>query len=307
VVAELPTKRQHLAGVLGPDGLIYAIGGFRGGEGATGAVEAYDPETNSWTRLAALPTPRYGLAAVVGDDGRIYAIGGQYDSSGPSVDGDSVVVEAYTPATNTWAVAPSLPNGRYMVAAVAANDGLLYAVGGFSVNPAETLSNATTLDPGADAWSDVGDSMTTPRSSHATVLGTDGRIYAVGGYDSNDELQSLEYYQPGTFGWHTLPSMPTPRKDVAAVVGTDGRIYVLGGNSWISLGQPLSTAVEIYAPEASAWTSGASLPAGRWAHAAVRAPDGKIYLLGGQRAVIPPSVPNDSEQSGIVDVFVPDP
>jgi hypothetical protein len=45
-VAPMPTPRSGLAAALGPDGLIYAIGGG-GGTTTTAAVEAYDSFTNS--------------------------------------------------------------------------------------------------------------------------------------------------------------------------------------------------------------------------------------------------------------------
>jgi non-specific serine/threonine protein kinase len=53
---------------------IYVFGGETD-QGATGAVEAYDIETDSWTTLESMPTPRYGHgAAVVGFT--VYLIGG---------------------------------------------------------------------------------------------------------------------------------------------------------------------------------------------------------------------------------------
>jgi hypothetical protein len=57
---------------MGPDNLIYAIGGV----GGPNIVEAYNPSTNKETAVAPMPTARHGLAAVTGTDGRIYAIGG---------------------------------------------------------------------------------------------------------------------------------------------------------------------------------------------------------------------------------------
>jgi hypothetical protein len=301
----MPTPRQYLAAVYGPDGLIYAIGGIRevGGDNISGVVEAYNLSMDSWTTRAPLPTPRYGLAAVVGNDGRIYAIGGQYDDgNSPFTDGDSVKVEAYIPATNAWEEVPDLSNGRYKTAAVSVNDGLIYVIGGFSVNPIETLSTVSTYELGASSWLDSPDGLTTTRSSHAAAIGLDGKIYAIGGHNDGTEIDAFEYYEPGLVGWYTLPPMPTPRKDLAAATGIDGRIYVFGGNS-----RGNSNAVEIFDPGNHSWGRATSLPAGRYGHAAVTAPDGRIYIIGGRRAVIPPSVPNQTEQTGKVEVFVPDP
>ena len=59
-VAPMPTLRDHLAGV--SDGkFFYAVGGrVLSADKNLGAVERYDPATNTWTRLPALPTPRVG-------------------------------------------------------------------------------------------------------------------------------------------------------------------------------------------------------------------------------------------------------
>ena len=45
----LPTGRGGLAAVTGPDGLIYAIGGYNGG--AIGTVEVFDTVTGSWATV----------------------------------------------------------------------------------------------------------------------------------------------------------------------------------------------------------------------------------------------------------------
>jgi N-acetylneuraminic acid mutarotase len=74
-VASMPTARNALAAVTGPDGRIYAIGGHSKG-GITNTVEAYNPTTNSWTTEKSMPTSRGQLAATAGKDGRIYVIGG---------------------------------------------------------------------------------------------------------------------------------------------------------------------------------------------------------------------------------------
>ena len=66
------------------NGVLYAVGGYGPlsfpGEFPTGAVDAYDPSTNSWTTKASLPTPRAGLAVGV-VSGILYAVGGIADNT----------------------------------------------------------------------------------------------------------------------------------------------------------------------------------------------------------------------------------
>src|SRR5256885_3364032 len=85
-VAPMPTKRGSPVAVTVGD-RMYVIGGAVTGpkEAAvhparahysTGAVEEYDPATNSWRPRAPLPTPRnHATAGVV--NGKVYVIGGR--------------------------------------------------------------------------------------------------------------------------------------------------------------------------------------------------------------------------------------
>jgi hypothetical protein len=85
-------KRDELAVALGPDGKIYAIGGYGGGGSLTQndsgdnskgssnclrTAERYDFVTGQWEMLPEMNEARRALAAVALPDG-IYAIGG-YD------------------------------------------------------------------------------------------------------------------------------------------------------------------------------------------------------------------------------------
>ena len=295
--AVMPTSRTMLAAVVGNDGLIYTFGGYLEHGPATGVVEVYNPALDSWSTRAPMPTPRYGLSAVVGSDGRIYTIGGQYDSSvSPSVDGLSVKVEAYSPSTNTWQQLPSLPDGRYLGSAVAASNGKIYASGGFSVQPITILGSVVSFAPGDSAWT-TSDAMTTSRAGHGTVA-IGNRIYAVGGYDNADnDLRAFEYYQPGLPGWNTLPLMPTARKMLAAAT-SGGRLYAIAGNAPSGANQGV---VERYDPATNTWSKAASLVNGRFDHAAVSLPDGRIFILGGERGG------DTTNTTGVVEVYVPDP
>ncbi len=118
-----------LAATLGPDGLIYALGGFNSiGLSPTSVVEAYNPVTNSWTTKASLPTANATLAAALGADGLIYAFGGYGSSSTPST------VDGYDAVSNTWTSEASMPTAREALAAVSDPNGLIYAFGGLGSN-----------------------------------------------------------------------------------------------------------------------------------------------------------------------------
>jgi len=78
LVTQIPTERRDFATAV-VDNKVYLIGGtlFKNQEGPYGisTVEVYDPQINTWQRVAEMPTPRsIAQAAVV--DGIIYVFGG---------------------------------------------------------------------------------------------------------------------------------------------------------------------------------------------------------------------------------------
>ncbi len=187
----VPTPRCWLAAATGPDGLIYALGGWKGSNQIHAVVEAYDPASDSWVTKKPMPTPRAGLAAVTAS-GRIYAIGGG--------DNNSVfkTVEIYDPATDTWTSGPPLPLPRTGLAAAVGPDGRIYAIGGNDDTAAATAS-VFSLDPAAPVagWAQ-GDLMSTERALLGVATGSDGRVYAIGGYrsDTNSVLDTFEAFNP---------------------------------------------------------------------------------------------------------------
>ncbi|MEK7474831.1 MAG: kelch repeat-containing protein [Candidatus Coatesbacteria bacterium] len=141
--ALMPTPRfLHSAVAVG--GRIYCIGGITaliGGVSNTnvkieyvGAVEVYDPATNTWTAMAPMPTPRGGAGAASPGNGMIYVAGGI--AKGTS----TPACERFNPQANRWDARapfnlPGLPAGPGRVGLVVAappSGTVLYAVGGES-------------------------------------------------------------------------------------------------------------------------------------------------------------------------------
>jgi non-specific serine/threonine protein kinase len=131
---ELPTPREHLAGVT--DGqFVYAVGGRNlSSDQNLGAFERFDPETEQWTKLPDLPTPRGGLGAAV-LDGRIVTAGGE---SPTQVFG---TVEIFDLAAGTWSAGPAMLTPRHGMA-LGVLGSTLYAVDG-ARQPSHTDSSAT--------------------------------------------------------------------------------------------------------------------------------------------------------------------
>ena len=92
----------------------------------------------------------------------------------------------------------------------------------------------------------------------ATVTGPDGRIYIMGGGDSNGQFNTVEAYDPATATWTTVAPLLTPLQNFSAATAND-RIYVFGGDTTNDLSSRTG-AVESYDPATNTWSYVASMP-----------------------------------------------
>ncbi len=115
------------------------IGGRVGAAGMTAAsntnvVEEYDPATDAWGGVRArMPSARSAMASGV-YGGRIDVTGGEFQDS--QMMATFRALEAYDPASNTWAVLPSMPVARHGLAGAVVGHRLHMVSGG--VQPAGT-------------------------------------------------------------------------------------------------------------------------------------------------------------------------
>ncbi|MCL1978009.1 MAG: hypothetical protein FWG55_07930 [Candidatus Bathyarchaeota archaeon] len=103
-----------------------------------------------------------------------------------------------------------------------------------------------------------------------------GKIYAIGGSNSDGELAVNEMYDPGTNKWYTKMSMPTARTGFAIAV-YESKIYVIGG----SVGDSFTGNVEVYDTINNIWQPMVSMPTPR-ADLSANIVEDKIYLIGGK-------------------------
>jgi N-acetylneuraminic acid mutarotase len=125
--------------------------------------------------------------------------------------------------------------------------------------------------------------MPTVRWNLGAATGTNGLIYAIGGYynyDSPPQLSANEAYDPATNQWTEEAPMPTARLSLGVVAVPDGRIFAIGGESGIPP-WPVFDTVEVYQPSTNTWSTEASLPESRSGFGATLGSDGNIYLFGG--------------------------
>jgi hypothetical protein len=131
--APMIAPRVYLAAAASTNGRVYVIGGTDWSLVSIGAVEEYDPGSNTWTNCSTgcslMRDPRWALGAAAAPTGLLYAIGGIRSTTG--VVG---TVEEFQPAVNAWSECgsscASMVVPRHRVAVAAAANGKLYAIGG---------------------------------------------------------------------------------------------------------------------------------------------------------------------------------
>jgi N-acetylneuraminic acid mutarotase len=138
-VKPMPTPREHLSAA--SDGrYLYAVGGRDlSADKNAGALERYDPASDTWTTLKAMPkaTGSVGAAYVAG---QVVALGGEGTTS------VSNTVQAYDVKSETWSQLTPLPTGRHGVAVTALKDSL-YAIGGATTaGHVQSTAEADVLD-----------------------------------------------------------------------------------------------------------------------------------------------------------------
>ncbi|TGD82216.1 malectin domain-containing carbohydrate-binding protein [Hymenobacter wooponensis] len=140
--APMPDARCHFA-TAHVGGKIYAMGGQVGHDGPyndVSYVQAYDPATDTWTRLHDMPYIRsHSEPATFVVDGKVMLVGGR---SGRPNGFDNVLnnVTTYNPATDTWTEQAPLLDHLFGPAAEAIGNVLIVSNGGLNqaTNPQTT-------------------------------------------------------------------------------------------------------------------------------------------------------------------------
>lgn len=268
------TSRAIFPAVASPDGRIFALAGvFRSGAVATNRCEVYQPSTNSWQSIASVG-PLWGAAAVSLTSGHILLIGGF--SGGPLAS-----VFEYSPETDTWSTAPSMPTRLYNLAATRGVDGRVYVFGGNTIST-ETTS-ALVYDPALRRWGTIRSLPRARGNLPAAITAPDGRIHIIGGSIVSPSRETtpvaeVDIYIPSSDSYVDGPTLPPVRPYSGIALGIDGRVYLVGG----SVGSAETTSVYSYSLANSTITPVTPLPFPLQYHTLVGTPDGFIVALGGR-------------------------
>ncbi|XP_078699703.1 kelch-like protein 24 [Branchiostoma floridae x Branchiostoma belcheri] len=209
-------------------------------------VWLYQPELESWSRLAKMNTNRYNhkLAVV---QGKVYAIGGRDDFVALSG------VEIYDRNQNRWKDGILLPQPRYHHAA-AVLDGSIYVMGGFAADHKPTATTYR-FTPGESQWKEMGNM---PRAGGRVTAATlKGTIYVAAlGEGWMCRWEPQEYWN-----WVKLPVLVP---SMCAMTAYQGKIYITGGYNSGGVKQ-----ITCYDPETQTYKSAGHLLNGVYGHACV--------------------------------------
>lgn len=137
VKAPMPTGREGLGAAVGTDGTIYAIGGgtdhYDRFYSCSAVVEAFNPRTNTWSRMPPLPQPMCGVTTGSTSHGTIVAVGGSTVAGGEQasrITSATGRLLAFKPGGHRWTVLARAPLPRKHAGAVVEPDGTVYLIGG---------------------------------------------------------------------------------------------------------------------------------------------------------------------------------
>lgn len=209
------------------NGKLYVFGGLvQWPAPAVAEVWEYDPANSMWTEKTPMPRGRGAMGVAVADD-KVYLFGGL--AAGAAVKD----VGVYDPAMDSWedlSITHPMPTARDHFAAVAAPNGLLYAIGGRQVSIDSVVGTVEAFDPVERRWLTGYPNMPTARGGHAAGL-MHGRIVVVGGEGANNPagvFMQAQEFDPISNTWRALTNMPAGRHGTMAVV-IDHTLFIPGG------------------------------------------------------------------------------
>jgi hypothetical protein len=230
----LSTSRDGSTLTLLPDGRILVAGGYSyQAEAVLGSAEIYDPESGTFSLVAAAMTAaREGHCAVLLPAGQVLLLGGA----------PTAFAERYDPVGGTFtSTLGSMIQPRDGATATLLPDGKVLVCAGYLHGTVNLLASAELYDPSTDRFTPTSGSLNVPRSGCQAILMPNGKVLLIGGNSgSGDPLVNGEWYDPATGAFTLVPYLETSRAGFSATLLGSGQVLVAGGAT--STGQTSASA-----------------------------------------------------------------
>ena len=213
-----PYRVQYHAAVAAGDGSVIVLGGSRGENIVSDAIDRFDPVTRTFTRIGTLRTGRFNHTATRLADGRILVLGG-----GVSLD-IGAVADVVDPRSGGVSDGGRLQQTRVRHATVALADGRALVVGGYNRSTVELW------DPATSSFRLVTARMAHVREYPTATLLADGRVLIAGGDTIAPTYLFAEIFDPRTETFAPVDSPLTERRYFHTAQRTaNGRVLIVGG------------------------------------------------------------------------------
>jgi len=221
--------------------------------------------------------------------GKVLAVGGR---SSPTSTTGLASAELFDKSSGTWSATASMSGGRWSASATllgpssngTTSQKVLIAGG---MNGTASVNTARLYNQAAGTWATAG-TLNAPRHLHTATRLNDGRVLVCGGMNGSTILTSAALYNPasGSGSWvATIGPIPPPgwRSGTATLIQTsngqlNNKVLLAGGNN----GSSTISAVFLFDPAQSAFSTLAAMPNAREGHRAVALNDGRILFSGGK-------------------------
>lgn len=251
-------------------------------------AEIFDPVGGSWSPTTTMVSPHAKHTVTVLDDGRVLVTGGEGRLLGEVRGNPLTVSEVFDPRTGGWtATGPMRTEVPFNHSATRLWDGRVLVAGGAfeGTGGSGTLDEAQLFDPSSDTWVSTS-SMSVPRTYHASVRLTDGRVLVAGGHDGSRVPQATaEIWDRRTGTWSATGPMAFAHHsetNVATLV-PDGRVLLVAGATVRNDGaRDVTNAAQLYDPRTNRWRLAPAIPGpGRTDHVVTSLDDGRVLVAGG--------------------------
>lgn len=250
------------------NGKIYLVAG-RNDVSICSDFLMYDPDLDTWTKLADIPEKRMNLALVTLKQ-KIYAVGG-----------DKFLASnyEYTLESNSWKKLKDMPTPRQHIdCGIYENN--IFIIGGLT--SWETISKKNEVyNVKQNSWTEK-KAIPSLRNNSA-IVSIDSLIYVIGGGGTEksiwEEIASVECYNVISDTWEKKSDLPDILFKPGAVV-INKNIYVLGGSSEDENGYQVLKDVLVYDTIKDSWSKTTPLP-NKNIFAGYTSIKNKIYVIGG--------------------------